>query len=79
MLEPFVACMSFRDTRAVTKTELFGLTGGALGNLVLLFLTLNLFLGAFAKLRKTNISFVMSLRPSDHTHGINRLPPDGFS
>jgi len=33
------------------------------------------FLGAFAKLRKATISFVMSVRP----HGITRLPLDGFS
>ena len=32
-------------------------------------------LGAFAKLRKATISFVMSVRP----HGTTRLPLDGFS
>jgi hypothetical protein len=34
-----------------------------------------LLLGAFAKLRKATISFVMSVCP----HGKTRLPPDGFS
>jgi hypothetical protein len=33
------------------------------------------FLGAFAKLRKPTITFVMSVRP----HGTNRLPPKEFS
>jgi len=33
------------------------------------------FLGAFAKLRKATINFVMSVRP----HGTTRLPLDGFS
>jgi hypothetical protein len=33
------------------------------------------FLGAFAKLLKAAISFVVSVRP----HGTTRLPPDGFS
>jgi len=33
------------------------------------------FLGAFAKLRKASISFIMSVRP----HGSTRLPLDGFS
>ena len=33
------------------------------------------FLGAFAKLRKATVSFVMSVRP----HGTTRLPLDGFS
>jgi hypothetical protein len=32
-------------------------------------------LGAFAKLRKANISFVISVRP----HGTARLPLEGFS
>jgi hypothetical protein len=32
------------------------------------------FLGAFSKLRKATISFVMSVRP----HGTTRLPLDGF-
>ena len=32
-------------------------------------------LGAFAKLRKANISFVTPVRP----HETTRLPPDGFS
>jgi len=34
------------------------------------------FLGAFAKLRRATISFVMSFRPS---HGTTGLPLDGFS
>jgi hypothetical protein len=38
-------------------------------------LILQQFLGAFAKLRKTIISFVMSVRP----HGTTRLPLDRFS
>jgi len=33
------------------------------------------FLGAFAKLRKVTVGFVMSVRP----HGTIRLPLDGFS
>jgi hypothetical protein len=33
------------------------------------------FLGAFAKLRKATISFIMSARP----RGPTLLPPDGFS
>ena len=33
------------------------------------------FLGAFAKLRRATISFLMSVRP----HGTNWLPLDGFS
>jgi len=36
-------------------------------------------LGAFAKLRKTAISFVMSVPPSVRPRGIARLPPDGLS
>ena len=36
----------------------------------------NCFLGAFAKLRKATISFVMSVRPS---HETTRLLLDGFS
>ena len=35
----------------------------------------NVFLGAFAKLRKATVSFVMSVRP----HGTTRLPMGGFS
>jgi hypothetical protein len=41
--------------------------------------------GAFAKLRKATISFVMppsvrlSVRPSVRPHGTSRLPPNGFS
>ena len=31
--------------------------------------------GAFVKLRKATVSFVMSVRP----YGTSRLPPDGFS
>jgi hypothetical protein len=34
----------------------------------------HLFIGAFAKLRKTIISFVMSVCP----HGTTELPQDGF-
>jgi hypothetical protein len=38
------------------------------------------FSGAFAKLRKVTISFVMSVRlPYVRPHGITRLPMDGFS
>ena len=37
------------------------------------------FLGAFAKLRKATISFVMSVRLSVCPHGTSRLPLDGFS
>jgi len=37
------------------------------------------FLGAFAKLRKTTISFVISVRLSFRPHGTTRLPLDGFS
>jgi hypothetical protein len=37
------------------------------------------FLGAFAKLSKATISFVMYVRPSVHPHGTTRLPLDGFS
>jgi len=36
-------------------------------------------LGAFAKLRKGIISFVMSVRLSVYPHGITRLRLDGFS
>jgi hypothetical protein len=36
------------------------------------------FLGAFAKLRKATISFVMSVRPSFCPHGTTRLPMDEF-
>jgi hypothetical protein len=34
--------------------------------------------GAFAKLRKTTVSFVISVRPSVCPHGRTRLPQDGF-
>jgi len=37
------------------------------------------FSGAFAKLRKTTISFVMPVRPSDRPQGTTRFPLDGFS
>jgi len=38
------------------------------------------FLGAFAKLRKVNNNFVMSVRPSGlPAHGTVRLLLDGFS
>ena len=37
------------------------------------------FLCAFAKLRKTTVSFVMSVRPSVRPHGTIRPPVDGFS
>jgi hypothetical protein len=37
------------------------------------------FLGAFAKLRKATISFVMSVRPSASPHGTTRLLLNGFS
>ena len=36
------------------------------------------FLGAFAKLRKAIISFVISVRSSVCPHGTTRLPLDGF-
>ena len=36
-------------------------------------------LGAFAKLRKATISFVMSVRLPVRRHGTTRLPLDGFS
>jgi hypothetical protein len=38
-----------------------------------------LFLGAFAKLRKATVSFVMSVCPSVCPRGTTRLPLDGFS
>jgi hypothetical protein len=38
-----------------------------------------IFLGAFARLRKVKISFVMSVRLSVFPHGKTRLPQDGFS
>ena len=37
------------------------------------------FLGAFAKLRKAIISFVMSVCLSARPHGTTRLPMEGFS
>jgi len=37
------------------------------------------FLGAFAKLRKATISFVMTVRLSVRPHGTTQLPLDGFS
>jgi len=36
-------------------------------------------LGAFAKLRKATISFVMSVRLSVRPHGTTRFPLEGFS
>jgi hypothetical protein len=39
----------------------------------------NMFVDAFAKLRKATISFVMSVRPSVPPHRTTRLPMDGFS
>jgi len=36
------------------------------------------FLGFFAKLRKTPISFAMSVCPSVRPHGTTRFPLDGF-
>jgi len=42
-------------------------------------LELHEFLGAFAKLCKATVSFVMSVFPSDIPHGTTRLPQDGFS
>jgi len=38
-----------------------------------------MFLGAFAQLRKTTISFVMSVRPSVSPHAKCLLSLDGFS
>jgi len=38
-----------------------------------------LFLGAFAKLRKAIVSFVMSVFPTFRLHGTTGLPLDGFS
>jgi len=35
-------------------------------------------LGAYAKLRKATISFVMPLCPSVRPHGTTRFPLDGF-
>jgi len=37
------------------------------------------FLGAFTKLKKVTISFVMSVHPSVCPHGETRLPMDRFS
>jgi len=37
------------------------------------------FLGAFAKLRKATVSFVMSVRPSVRPHETNQISLDGFS
>ena len=37
------------------------------------------FLGAFAKLRKAAVSFVMSVCPSLHSHGTIRFPLNGFA
>jgi len=37
-----------------------------------------IFLGAFARLRKVTISFVMCVCLSDYPHGTTRLPLDGF-
>ena len=37
-----------------------------------------LFLGAFARLRKTSVSFIMSVCSSVRPHGTTRLPLDGF-
>jgi hypothetical protein len=36
-------------------------------------------LGAYAKLLKTTVSFVMSVRPSFRPHVATRLPLEGFS
>ena len=36
------------------------------------------FLGAFAKLRKASVTFIMSGRPSASLNGTTRLPLDGF-
>jgi len=35
--------------------------------------------GAFAKLRKASVSFVVCVRPSVCPHGKTRLPLEGFS
>jgi hypothetical protein len=40
---------------------------------------LDKFLGAFSKLRKATLSFVMSVCPSVHPRGATRLPLGGFS
>ena len=40
--------------------------------------TVRMFLGAFEKLRKATISFVMTVRPSVCPHGPTRLRLDGF-
>ena len=37
------------------------------------------FVGAFAKLRKATVSFVMHVRPSVRPQGTTVLPLDGFS
>jgi hypothetical protein len=44
-----------------------------------LFFTGTQFLGAFTKLRKTTISFVVSFCLSARPHGTTRLPLNGFS
>ena len=38
-----------------------------------------MFVGAFAKLRKATVSFVMSVRPSVRPHGTTLMQLDGFS
>jgi len=60
------------------------LTGAAQGGMVLCRGEIPLdflaaFLGAFAKLRKAPVSFVMSVSLSVRTHGTTWLPPYGFS
>ena len=46
---------------------------------LIFFITENSLLGAFAKLRKATVSFVMSVFLSVCPHGIIRLPLEGFS
>jgi len=41
-------------------------------------LPVSVVMGAFTKLRKATISFVMSVLPPARPHGTTRLPLDGF-
>jgi len=51
----------------------------ALSIIVAAIFTILPFLVVFAKLRKVNINFVISICPSVCSHGATRLPLDGFS
>jgi hypothetical protein len=59
-----VACGSFRDNSAATKTELLALNGGTLVYLVFIVSDIHFFPDGFAKLRETNTRFVMFVRSS---------------